>query len=325
MEAKREQAVVGLFVLVAAGLLLVTVFAISGTFGRTGVTYRADFKHAGGLEAGATVRYAEGPKVGRVEQVRIDPQDPARVEISFSIRPGVPVRTDTVAKIASLSALGENYLELVPGKTPGATPAPPGSVLKSEDYISFADVTTRLNDLAPAAQALLENLNQRVTDLQATIARVNDLLSVQNRANLSASLANVRGMLEENRPALKSTMGHIDTASAKVAPLLDDFKKAVKDAHEAVSHIDATITENRPELRQSIHELRQTLISADAAADQLNRTLSYNGDEIDEMIDNLRHITENLREFTNTIKTKPNTLIFSSSPRTRQPGAKPEP
>ena len=31
MESKREQALVGLFVLVAAGLLIVTVFLLSGT------------------------------------------------------------------------------------------------------------------------------------------------------------------------------------------------------------------------------------------------------------------------------------------------------
>jgi ABC-type transporter Mla subunit MlaD len=34
MQAKREQALVGLFVLVAAAVLFATVFAMSGAFGR---------------------------------------------------------------------------------------------------------------------------------------------------------------------------------------------------------------------------------------------------------------------------------------------------
>src|SRR5579864_9473119 len=63
MQSKREQALVGLFVLIAAGVLMVTVFAISGAFGRSTKTYHAFFPFAGGLESGAQVRYSGGPKV----------------------------------------------------------------------------------------------------------------------------------------------------------------------------------------------------------------------------------------------------------------------
>ena len=52
MESKREQALVGLFVLVAAGLLIVTVFLLSGKLGRGNIPYRAYFKNAGGLAPG---------------------------------------------------------------------------------------------------------------------------------------------------------------------------------------------------------------------------------------------------------------------------------
>ena len=76
MSPKTEQTLVGLFVLIAGGILLVAVFAINGAFGSTAKTYHAHFQFAGGLEPGATVRYSGGPKVGRVESLRIDPQDP---------------------------------------------------------------------------------------------------------------------------------------------------------------------------------------------------------------------------------------------------------
>jgi len=80
MEARREQAVVGLFVIVATAVLIATVFGITGAFGRTTKTYHAFFPFAGGLEVGTTVRYAGGPKVGRIEKLRIDPQNPASIE-----------------------------------------------------------------------------------------------------------------------------------------------------------------------------------------------------------------------------------------------------
>ena len=76
MSPKTEQTLVGLFVLIAGAILLVAVFAINGAFGSSAKTYHAHFQFAGGLEPGATVRYSGGPKIGRVESLRIDPQDP---------------------------------------------------------------------------------------------------------------------------------------------------------------------------------------------------------------------------------------------------------
>ena len=81
MNAKGEQTLVGLFVIVAAGVLVTTLFAISGAFGRSVKTFHTYFGFAGGLEPGATVRYSGGTKSGRVEKMRIDPQDPSRIEV----------------------------------------------------------------------------------------------------------------------------------------------------------------------------------------------------------------------------------------------------
>ena len=60
MNARRDQAVVGLFVIVAGALFVGTVFAISGAVGQKVKTYHAYFPFAGGIEPGATVRYAGG-------------------------------------------------------------------------------------------------------------------------------------------------------------------------------------------------------------------------------------------------------------------------
>ena len=76
MESKREQALVGLFVLVAVGLLVLTVFLLSGSFNSGDIPYHAYFKNAGGLEPGSEVRYAGGPPVGRVSKVAARPEGP---------------------------------------------------------------------------------------------------------------------------------------------------------------------------------------------------------------------------------------------------------
>ncbi len=319
MQSKREQAFVGLFVLVAAGVLIAAVFAISGAFGRSTKTYHAFFSFAGGLESGATVRYSGGPKVGRVERLRIDPQDPARIEITFTVQSELPVKADSHVKIMSMSPLGDNHLEVLPGSAKAAL-APDGSQLTSENYVDFNALTAQINNLAPHAQQLLVTLNDRATELKITVDRVNDLLNVQNRANLSATLANARGMIEENRPALHSTLQHINSVSEKLEPLLQDFRKTSQEATKALDHIDAVIGENRADLRQAVVELRRSLTNMTDLTAHLNQTLDVNSENIDELLDNFRHVSENLKEFTATIKARPYTLIRSSTPREHKPG-----
>jgi phospholipid/cholesterol/gamma-HCH transport system substrate-binding protein len=319
MNPKGEQALVGIFVIVAAALLIATVFLMSGAFGRSVKTYHAYFPFAGGLEQGATVRYSGGPKAGRVDKLRIDPQNPTRIEITFSVQSDLPIKTDSKAKIMSLSPLGDNHLEIVPG-SPGAPIAADGAVLPAEPYLDFNALTAKINDLAPNAQQLLHTLNDRATELRVTMERVNDLLSPQNRANLAATLANTRGLLEEDRPQIKSTLGHLDTVATKLEPLLEDFRKTTTEANTTLDHIDGLIGENRADVHQAVLELRRTLNNTTDLTDHLNQLMDVNSENIDVLLANLRTITENLTEFTATIKTRPYTLIRATNPREHKPG-----
>jgi len=319
MQPKREQALVGLFVLIAVAVLFATVFTISGAFGRSTTKFHAYFPFAGGLESGATVRYAGGPKVGRVESVQLDPQNPERLDVVFSVQSDLPVKSDSSVRIMSMSPLGDNHVEILPG-SPRAPRAVSGALLASQKYVDFNALTAQLNDLNPQAQALLRNLNDRASEVKETIARVNDLISPQNRANLAATLAGTRGMIEENRPQVKTTLQNVNALTERMQPLLEDFRKTSDQANQALTHIDAMIGENRADVRQAVLELRRTLTNMTDATARLDRTLDVNSENIDELLDNVRHVTENLKEFTATIKTRPYTLIRASNPREHKPG-----
>jgi phospholipid/cholesterol/gamma-HCH transport system substrate-binding protein len=319
MEARREQALVGLFVIVAAAVLILTVFGITGAFGRTAKSFHAYFPFAGGLEVGSTVRYAGGPKVGRIEKLRIDPQNPANIELTLAVQSDLPVKTDSHVRIMSMSPLGDNHLEIVPG-SPQAPLAKDGSTLPSDKYLDLNAVTERINDLAPEAQKLLHTLNDRATELKVTIARVNDLLSDQNRSNLSGTLTQTHQMLAENRPAIKSTLGHLNTSSEKLGPLLDDLRRTSAEANKTLDHVDSLIGENRADVRQAVLELRRSLTNVTDLTGRIDQTLDVNSENIDEMLENFRHVSENLKQFTETIKTKPYTLLRASSPREHKTG-----
>ena len=319
MQPKREQALVGMFVLIAVAVLFATVFTISGAFGRSTTKFHAYFPFAGGLEPGATVRYAGGPKVGRVESVLLDPQNPERMDVIFSVQSDLPVKSDSSVRIMSMSPLADNHVEILPG-SPQAPRAVNGALLASQKYIDFNALTAQLNDLNPQVQSLLRNVNDRASEVKETIARVNDLLSPQNRANLAATLAGTRGMIEENRPQVKTTLQNVNALTEKMQPLLEDFRKTSDQADQALAHIDAMVGENRADVRHAVIELRRTLTNMTDATARLDQTLDANSENIDEVLDNMRHVTENLKEFTATIKTRPYTLIRATNPRQHKPG-----
>src|SRR5437588_8827531 len=148
---RRQEAIVGLFVLIADALLIATVFSLTGFFNRGDVPYRAFFKNAGGLRPGGEVRYAGGPPIGRVEQVRPDPHDSSRMEITFRVNPEIPVKTDSTATISSNSPLSDNFLEIIPGSKT-AQRAPSGSTLKSSEYVGFGDLEAEIAELGPEAK-----------------------------------------------------------------------------------------------------------------------------------------------------------------------------
>jgi phospholipid/cholesterol/gamma-HCH transport system substrate-binding protein len=319
MSPKSEQTLVGLFVLAAGGILLAAVFAINGAFGSASRTYHAHFPFAGGLEPGATVRYSGGPKVGRVESLRIDPQDASLIDLTFSVGNDVIVKTDSKVKIMSLSPLGDNHLELYPGSAQAAV-APAGALLTSEKYVDFNALTEQINNLAPHAQDLIQTLDARATELKVTLDRVDDVLNAQNRANLSATLEQARGLIADSRPQVKSALQNVNDLTQKLQPLIADLRKTSAQANEVLAHIDASIGDTEPEVRKAITELRGTIRSLNDLTGQLNQTLDVNSENIDQLLDNLLHVTENLKEFTETIKMRPYSLIRATNPPEHKTG-----
>jgi len=336
MQAMRERTLVGLFVLIAGGLLFGTMLVVSGGIGTSIVSHRAYFKFAGGVQAGAPVRYG-GLTVGKVERVRVDPGDSTRIEIQLAVDRDAPVKTDSVAKISALGPLTDNYIEVSTG-TQRAPLAPPGSVLPSAEAFGLPQLGDAAQALMPDVQKALATLNHNLDDLQVTIARANDLLNDRNRASIGSSLNNINrlvadarpkvteslnnlnGLLDDARPKVSTTLTNVRELTAKLSPLLDDVKTTTARANDTLAHVDATLVDNRPDIRASVIGLRDTLTKSTALLDQLNQTLDQNSANIDELLDNIRMSTENLRSLTETLKQAPASLIRGMKVAERKPG-----
>ena len=244
------------------------------------------------------------------------------MDMQFSVKSDIPVKTDSHVSILSFSPLGDNHLEVRAG-SPNAPRAPSGALLPSDPYIGFNDLTAQINSLAPKAQELLANLNDRVIQLKITVDRVNDLLNDKNRQNVSASLSNLHGMLEENRPQIKHTLNNVSVASDKIAPLLDQIQKTISQADGTLKKVDSLVGDNKEDIRASVIKLKESLENVNAITNQIQRLLDNNDYNIEELLNNLRIVSENLKEFTDTIKTRPATLINPATRPDRKPGDKP--
>lgn len=318
MKSKREEAAVGLFVLIAAALLIGTVLAVSGTFSSGDIPHHTYFKSAGGLLPGAMVRYA-GMNAGKVKAVRVDPGDSTRIEIDFAVQRDIPVKIDSVAKIAALGALSDNFVEVGTG-TKDSPLAPPGSELKSAETIGLGDIGDMIGSLEPVANQVLQNLNQRLAELQVTTTRINDLLNDKNRNEISGSLGNLNSMLSDGRPKIAASLTNVQNASAQLTPILDNLKTTMTRANDVLSHLDMDLVENHQDIRTIVIQLRETIASASELMEQLKNTTTNNTDNIDQTMSNIRATTENLRMLTDSLKNNPSVLIRGGSGKDRKPG-----
>ena len=336
MDAVHERTLVGLFVLIAGGLLLGTVVVISGGLGVATVSHRAYFKFAGGVQAGAPVRYG-GMMVGKVEKVRVDPGNSTRIEIDITVNRDAPLKTDSVAKISTLGPLTDNYIEISTGSEHAALAAP-GSALLSAEAFGLPQLGDAAQALMPDVQMAIRKLNQNLDGLQVTLSRANDLLNDRNRANIAGtlngvdhmvaearpkaneSLDNLNGMLKEIRPKVDASLSNVQALTTRMGPLLDSLNATTARANDTLGHVDATLLENRPDIRAAVTGLRDTLAKSTGLLNELNQTLDQNSGNIDELLENIRMATENLRGLTETLMHSPASLIRGLKVPDRKPG-----
>ena len=105
--------------LLGAAVLAVALGFLAWAYGPSdagdpgGYTLRAKFDRVDGLEIGGDVRIS-GIKVGRVLAQGLDSQT-FRAEVTFSVRNGIELPSDSSAAIVSSGLLGGKYLAVVPG------------------------------------------------------------------------------------------------------------------------------------------------------------------------------------------------------------------
>ncbi|HNQ43757.1 MAG TPA: MlaD family protein, partial [Candidatus Cloacimonadota bacterium] len=197
MVSKATKIRLGIFL--AAGSFLIILFAAAVAGNR--LTQKFDRYYimfedypVGGLQVGGSVNY-QGIKVGRVEDIKIDPKNVRRVNITISVDGGTPIKEDTEAVLSLVGITGLKAVDI----RGGSNEAPllkPGSFIKSG--------STMLDDISVRALSIAEKI-----DLIA--ANVSEITDAENRANIANILLQTGLILETTRENLSSTLASLRT------------------------------------------------------------------------------------------------------------------
>jgi len=203
---------VGIFVLLAIGILVFLVLNASGDinpFSRK-LHLKARFGDANGLREGSEVRLA-GVRVGKVERITLlqpsDVPSAPRVEALMtidSIIDGQPanvrIRSDSTAQQGSPSLLGnEMLINITPGTAVGQ-PVAEGAILPSSSSNTVNDFATSGTDLAQRLSKLSDEISGIVRDVKegkGTIGRLFSDEALYN--NLNATIRETEDVMRAVR------------------------------------------------------------------------------------------------------------------------------
>ncbi len=287
---------VGVIVLVALGLLLSTLAAITGRAGDS-TSYYVQFSNVAGLRYGAPVYY-EGYKVGQI--LSIEPQRAegrTRYRVELGVRSDWPIPSDSVAQRQASGLLADMAIGIREGRSP--EPLPAGGELAGEEG---GDVFSAMNDLAgeltvlskERIRPLVENLAERVDSLGETIDSNAPALVMETKAlleKLNRAADGLNAVLDQpNREAIAGTL-------QDVRVLAGELKSTQARADALLASLNDAVDENRPALRQSVRDLEATIGAI--------------AQRIDAVTHHLESSSRNLDEFSREIRRSPNRLLFT--------------
>lgn len=311
----RERALefkVGLLILISSAVLVGFLFILGNFSLRSGFELKLDFDYIGALQPGAPVKVS-GIKVGKVNNVefiggKIDPEIKQRVQVRVTVwvedRVRDSIRGDAEFFINTAGVLGEQYLEIVPGKDWDKPPIAAGAIIHDDHFVHDPPrtdlVVARLYEVLDGVSSVLRDDRDAIKHLlsngASAIAEVNTLL-VENRQQLGGLIASAGQLAAEGKTTLQkvnaglgdgkpianlisSADGVLDAAKASLTKLTPPATAFMTDA----TRVTGLITEQR-------------LVTIDKALDNASGAAGHAG----ALLDNANGMVTDMRAGKGTI------------------------
>jgi phospholipid/cholesterol/gamma-HCH transport system substrate-binding protein len=317
----NTEAKVGLFVMVSAAVLLISVYRIStATIRGAHVSYKTYFRYAGGLEPGADVLFG-GIKVGNVTAVRPFAEDPTRIEILLDVKTGTPLNANSMAKLGSVTLVTSPVISISTGSNDAAR-IPPGGIIPSQETVSLDDTQRKVTAVADSARTLLDSVNADINnithDARELIANLNVLMGKPNQKRVEAILTNADEMISRMSPKIDQISDQILKLTRDADQVIAKAGPAVDNVNATVSNANQTITDLREPIQKDLAELSKTLDQARGLITDLRAAMRTKDQDVTYTLENVRMVTDNLNELTESLKQRPWSLIRIKQPPDRK-------
>lgn len=253
--AKIQLSIFAVITVITLSVMAIFYLRLPATFGIGTYGVSADFVAGGGLYKNANVTY-RGVAVGRVESVGLNPNG---VTAHMRLNSGTAIPSNVTATVGSVSAIGEQYIDLVPPENPSSTKLRNGFRIQRQNTRIGQDVA----DLLRQAETLLGSLGD---------TRLRELLH-------EAFIA-TNGAGPELARLIESARLLVDEANAnypQVSQLIDQagpFLQAQIRAGGDIKSLADGLARFTWQLRAADPRLRDTLADAPDAIDEANTAFS---------------------------------------------------
>jgi phospholipid/cholesterol/gamma-HCH transport system substrate-binding protein len=226
MENKSYAFAAGLFALLLGVAALLALYWLGGTRDAAHDYIVVTKQNIGGLNPQAQVRY-RGIRVGKVSDIRLDPEDYSNILVTISVNEDVPLTKGTVAKLNYQGVTGlAHILLLETGKD--IDPLEPNDLAPPR----ITMIPSLLDELGETGMATLKLASQLMVNANA-------LLDEKNRAHLTATLANLEAASGNMKPALEN----LNTTLVQVKKLLDD--RNIRQLSQAAGEVGPLLADTR--------------------------------------------------------------------------------
>jgi len=292
MERNANYALVGLIstILLIAMIVFIfwlTNFVLSAKYDDYEVVFRGPIS---GLSRGGDVQF-NGIKVGEVNDIQLDAQDPNKVIAKIQVRADTPVRQDSEASLEPQGITGVNYIQLTAGTLPkpllkDVTPAGQPRIINAKPG-AFASLLSGGGTLMQTALESLNRVNRVLSDqnIQKFDAILSDVQSVTAElrerkaiiADADKALVDADQAAQQIRDLAKSSKGLIEgdgkNTVVKLGAAADEIQGAAADARTMLKKLQGPTsdfaTNGLPQLTATIAQLQISLQHLDRLVDEI--------------------------------------------------------
>jgi len=252
---KIQLAIFAIITVFTLTVMAIFYLRLPATFGIGTYGVSADFTAGGGLYKNANVTY-RGVAVGRVDSVALNPSG---VTAEMRLNSGTAIPSNVIASVKSVSAIGEQYIDLVPPDHPSS------AKLRNGSHIDRAD--TRIGQDVASLLRQAETL-------------VNSLGDTKLKELLHEAFTATNGSGPELARLVESARVLVDEANTnypQVSQLIDQagpFLQAQIRAGGDIKSLADGLARFTSEVRRADPQLRNTLATAPDAIDEVNTAFS---------------------------------------------------